>query len=143
MIILIRAYTLRRREGGGGGTQRQQVSTTFLTRTKTHIFVCVLLTGVRTSGLWVSSPTLCQLSHLVTVTVVLKILTIKLWLVLTSFIKSIDRKSLIQTRRICPGCRGRLLWRSMLTFIRTCLSGSQIEAIAKTKRNKRREKNPG
>ena len=52
------AYTHR------GWAHRQRVSTTFDWKTVTN-FSCAP-DGVRTSGLWILSPTLCQLSHPVT-----------------------------------------------------------------------------
>ena len=59
-IILMRAYT-----PGGGGAHQQRVNTTFLTR-KNSTFSCTRSDEVRTSGLWIPSPTFYPLSHAVT-----------------------------------------------------------------------------
>ena len=45
---------------------RQRVSTTFLTRKNSHNYMSCVPGGIRTSVLWISSPTLYQLSHSVT-----------------------------------------------------------------------------
>ena len=59
----------------GGWAHRQWVSTTFFTRKKNVInFSCAPdAGGVQTSGLWISSPTLFQLSHPVTLSLLLPV----------------------------------------------------------------------
>ena len=56
------AVNLLRTHTGVGHTGRQRVSTTFLTRNNSHFFLSCAPDGVRTSGLWILSPTLFQLN---------------------------------------------------------------------------------